>query len=184
MGVKGRGHMRDVLCRRRIKSVHHPLKMESPDASSGDGTKFQFFKNFREEELGHSEESRRRAYAKLCKRRADWFAENGPCRKCGSWDQLELDHIEPSDKEHHVIWSWSEERRQKELQKCQVLCHWCHLDKSMLENMAGAEVHGVSAYKSSRCRCDICKAAVAEYTRQWRIRNGGRVAKKNLPLAG
>lgn len=31
----------------------------------------------------------------------------------------------------HRIWSWSLERREIELLKCQVLCAACHLDKSL-----------------------------------------------------
>lgn len=60
------------------------------------------------------------------KRRLDWITENGPCRECGSWERLEVDHIDPSAKLHHNIWSWSESRRLAELSKCQVLCHRCH----------------------------------------------------------
>jgi len=53
--------------------------------------------------------------------------------KCGSWKKLELDHIDPKTKESHKIWSWSEERRNKELKKCQVLCYDCHNIKSSID---------------------------------------------------
>lgn len=65
-------------------------------------------------------------------RRAAWFAEHGPC-KCGSWNKLELDHIDPKQKVDHKIWSWAENRRNVELAKCQVLCHKCHKAKSNKE---------------------------------------------------
>lgn len=66
----------------------------------------------------------------LMKRRNNWFAENGPCVKCQSWDNLQLDHIDPKTKISHKIWSWSDERRLAELAKCQVLCKLCHKAKS------------------------------------------------------
>ena len=39
----------------------------------------------------------------LARRRKAWFDLNGPCIKCGSWDDLELDHINPKDKIDHRI---------------------------------------------------------------------------------
>lgn len=66
-------------------------------------------------------------------RRAKWFEENGPCAKCGSWDNLELDHIDRTTKVTHAVWSWSEKKRSEELEKCQVLCCDCHRKKSVQE---------------------------------------------------
>ena len=66
----------------------------------------------------------------IAARRAAFF--NGKsCAKCGSCGRLELDHIDPETKVHHSIWSWSESRRVIETAKCQVLCHACHLDKTI-----------------------------------------------------
>lgn len=59
------------------------------------------------------------------------FAENGPCRQCGSTEDLELDHIDPTTKISHAVWSWSEQRRAEELKKCQVLCHNYHETKTL-----------------------------------------------------
>lgn len=66
----------------------------------------------------------------LAKRRAEWFAANGPCVDCGSWDDLELDHFDSATKIHHVVWSWATERRLTELAKCVARCHPCHVIKS------------------------------------------------------
>src|ERR1700745_656671 len=49
---------------------------------------------------------------------------------CGSSTKLELDHIDPTQKISHRIWSWSKVRRESELTKCQVLCDKCHNAKS------------------------------------------------------
>lgn len=66
-------------------------------------------------------------------RRAAWFADKYYVR-CGSREDLELDHIDPSTKESHNIWSWSEVRRDAEIAKCQVLCKSCHLLKTISES--------------------------------------------------
>ncbi len=52
---------------------------------------------------------------------------------CGSWDELEVDHVDPALKISHSIWSWSLERRLAELAKCVVRCRACHLKKSVME---------------------------------------------------
>jgi len=70
----------------------------------------------------------------LRKRRNQWFKENGPCKECGSNKRLEVDHINPKTKITSCVWSWSKERREKELAKCQVLCYTCHKKKSAIEN--------------------------------------------------
>ncbi len=59
------------------------------------------------------------------KRRYEYF-KNKSCTKCNSKKRLELDHIDPKKKISHNIWSWSEDRRNKELVKCQILCYKCH----------------------------------------------------------
>lgn len=72
-----------------------------------------------------------REYQKLwvARRRADWF-KNKSCALCGSQENLELDHIDPSTKVHHAVWSWSEQRRSAELAKCRHLCAVCHMEKT------------------------------------------------------
>lgn len=66
----------------------------------------------------------------IARRRAEWFAANGPCARCGSWDDLRLDHVDPRQKVEHKVWSWSTTRRDAELAKCQVLCFPCHVVKT------------------------------------------------------
>ncbi len=71
------------------------------------------------------------------RRRRAWIAANGPCVDCGSWDQPEVDHVDPTLKVTHNVWSWSAERREIELAKCVVRCHDCHLAKSVTERAKG-----------------------------------------------
>lgn len=87
--------------------------------------------------MGHNAITRATAYAKMKKARTDWFTANGPCKQCGSITNLELDHIEPGNKVHHAVWSWTPMRRNLELQKCQVLCRSCHRKKTTSEQTPG-----------------------------------------------
>lgn len=71
-------------------------------------------------------------------RRAAWFAGKC-CVRCGSFDTLEYDHIDPKTKDpllvrnSYLVWTWPEARRSAELAKCQVLCRPCHRAKSKAE---------------------------------------------------
>lgn len=82
-------------------------------------------------DLGH-----KRRYQRLRRKltRAEWLVEHGPCVKCGSKKELQVDHIDPEDKVTHRVWSWSKARREVELAKCQVLCHECHKKKTAKQN--------------------------------------------------
>lgn len=73
-----------------------------------------------------------RAYQRdwIAARRALWFQDKC-CRKCGSKHNLELDHIDPTKKWKHRIWSYSWARIMKEVAKCQVLCSECHFKKTL-----------------------------------------------------
>jgi len=61
------------------------------------------------------------------RRRAAFFADKA-CERCGSTEKLELHHRDPSQKESHAIWTWSAERRDPEIAKCEVLCQTCHIE--------------------------------------------------------
>lgn len=82
-----------------------------------------------------------------------WLNENGPCKECGSHKRLEIDHIDPKNKVHHSIWTWSKVRRKAELNKCQVLCFLCHRLKTNRER--GWSEHGETRYQTG-CRCTKC----------------------------
>lgn len=91
----------------------------------------------------------------MARRRQAWLDANGPCEQCGSDKDLEVDHIDPSQKVSHRIWSWSDERRAAELAKCQVLCHVCHLAKSAAA-LWRPITHGTSNGYNRGCRCSKC----------------------------
>lgn len=76
-------------------------------------------------------------------RRDAWLLENGPCKKCGSPERLEVDHIVAATKapflkkgmgsKRRNLWGLATPKRLKELAKCQVLCHSCHKLKTAEE---------------------------------------------------
>lgn len=112
--------------------------------------------------MPHTPETRARDYQKMKDRRALFF-DGKQCASCGTIEQLELDHIDPSLKEGHKIWSWTQTKREAELAKCQVLCKACHLVKTKrdLSEMKLRPIqHGTAyAYKRRECRCSACRLA-------------------------
>ena len=58
----------------------------------------------------------------------------GACVVCGSTEELQLDHLNPSTKKFNVakLWSTNQENFLNELTKCQLLCFSCHQLKTIL----------------------------------------------------
>lgn len=114
-----------------------------------------------------------RAYQRewVQKRRNAWLQQNGPCKKCGSTEKLEVDHIDRKTKINHKVWTWSQIRRDEELQKCQVLCKKCHVEKTAAD--MGYRQHGDSGYHRG-CRCKICKDVAVKRVNEYRWRTGKR----------
>ena len=88
----------------------------------------------------------------MARRREEWFSQQSGCVRCGSQDDLHIDHIDPSTKISHCVWSWSERRRLEELAKCQVLCRICHEEKTAAENRART---GEAAANSKLTQSDV-----------------------------
>jgi len=97
-----------------------------------------------------------------CAKKRAAFMDGKACVVCGSTQSLEVDHIDPSEKVSHRIWTWSAFRRDAELAKCQVLCNGCHKIKTRAQRPVPE--HGtVSRYSGvQKCRCELCRKANAE----------------------
>lgn len=82
------------------------------------------------------------------------------CVRCGSSDDLDIDHIDPSTKSFTFakLWSKKSEIIERELNKCQLLCKQCHHNKSLLDrNLNTRHEHGTYAsYRYRACRCALC----------------------------
>lgn len=127
----------------------------------------------------HTERVRRRRR----ERRAEYL-EGKSCVRCGSTDDLQVDHIDPKMKTMHssAIWLLSREKREAELAKCQVLCKPCHRAKTTAEQTRPTRHGTPSGYIYKRCRCDACRAWAAAYyqdykRRYWRHDDESRIAK-------
>lgn len=113
----------------------------------------------------------RRAYARewVANRRAEFMADKS-CVDCGSTEKLELDHVDPSLKVSHSIWSWSSDRRAAEIAKCVVRCFRCHKNKHMK-----FFPHGTVRMYRKGCRCRKCTDAAVEKSRRERIKRRSRI---------
>ena len=58
----------------------------------------------------------------------------GACVICGSTEDLQFDHLNPSTKKFALgkLWSSTQEHFLEELTKCQLLCFGCHQIKTIL----------------------------------------------------
>lgn len=72
----------------------------------------------------------RHRYAEAMRRFKDYLG--GKCVRCGSADRLEFDHVDPETKLFSIARKWKLPfgEIKEELDKCQLLCHECHLDKT------------------------------------------------------
>lgn len=103
------------------------------------------------------------------RRRREWLLANGPCKGCGSWQALEVDHIEPGTKRFTVNFERGRKANEAELAKCQVLCHDCHAIKTKAERKVPVHDHGTRAmYRQKGCRCDECRAWKRRTVAAWR----------------
>ena len=59
----------------------------------------------------------------------------GKCVKCGTTENLEVDHVNPEDKTLRIssMWLRKHDSIMEELDKCQLLCHDCHKQKTREE---------------------------------------------------
>ena len=119
---------------------------------------------------------RRRVYAREWRRRRRMaYFQGKHCIKCGSTERLEIHHLEPSQKESNAVWSWCQERRERELAKCVVWCHKCHVAYHA-ELLRVAPSHGTNNRYAYGCRCPECRAAHNEHNHLWKLRRGAAQA--------
>ena len=94
------------------------------------------------------------------------------CASCGSGENLEIDHIDPSTKSFTLGNQWSRKWEDLviELEKCQLLCHQCHVAKTNEQRYGEQPCGTYWKYKKYKCRCDPCILAHREYYTRFRNR--------------
>lgn len=105
----------------------------------------------------------------MTNRRSEAVAYLGSsCVQCGDTDNLEFDHKDRNSKASNIshLLSRKWEVLKHELDKCQLLCYYCHKTKSSRE--ASVDNHGTHSKYTTGCRCVPCKAAHNAATTAWK----------------
>ena len=96
----------------------------------------------------------------------------GACCQCGATEDLEVDHVDNDEKKMPFsrMYVVSQARFEEELEKCQLLCKPCHVEKTIDERGHNRRTeHGTYAcYRHLRCRCEACRKACRDHTRAYR----------------
>ncbi len=93
---------------------------------------------------------------------------------CGSTEDLQLDHVDPSTKVFilsgcHLDKAWT--RILEEAEKCQVLCETHHKEKSSKEAFAKVKHGSEQMYAKYGCRCDQCTVGYASKRKRYPSRS-------------
>lgn len=95
----------------------------------------------------------------------------GKCRECGSIEKLEFDHVSQNSKKYSItrkLHGLPFNFLKKEVEKCQILCYFCHKKKHKQSN------HGTrTMYTHHKCRCDLCRKANTAYHKKLKTRRSG-----------
>lgn len=94
----------------------------------------------------------------------------GSCVNCGTTDNIEFDHVFREEMQFRIGTAllMRLDKLLKELQKCQLLCHKCHVQKTNTEyTRKKTVVHGSpSTYSNNACRCQHCRKSWSEYMKK------------------
>jgi hypothetical protein len=98
----------------------------------------------------------------------------GKCARCGTTENLEFDHIDPSTKVFAISAELSRAWAAlvQEASKCQLLCKPCHVAKG--EDRPELKHGTYYVYWYWTCRCDPCKAANASKSADLRAKKVAR----------
>jgi hypothetical protein len=116
------------------------------------------------------------------RRKAFIESRGNKCALCDATDvPFDIDHIDRTTKEYKIteIWSRTEQVRNKELDKCQLLCKPCHKHKTSQEMRKDLKHGDLGMYKTRKCRCELCRA---ENTRRKNLRTRAQ-RERNEQLA-
>lgn len=116
--------------------------------------------------MPYKNKNSQREYQRLwvLERRGEYLLDK-KCVRCGASDNLEVHHKDPNTKISHRIWSWSRERRNAELRKCEVLCRDCHIIHHKEVSRERVKHGSITMYSKYGCRCESCKGIKRERNR-------------------
>ena len=104
------------------------------------------------------------------------------CVKCGSVEDLEIDHIENLHDKIPIskFWGIALDRLLVELEGCQLLCGGCHTEKSVKErgHRRGFRHGTLYCYKRGGCRCDLCVGVNGKKSREYMKRYRDKLKNK------
>lgn len=90
----------------------------------------------------------------------------GKCNRCGTTENLQIDHIDRNLKRFSNFASRDFVKVADEIRNCQLLCEGCHKIKTLEAKDHLRIEHGtVRMYRDQWCRCRRCKAAHNQYLR-------------------
>lgn len=89
----------------------------------------------------------------------------GKCVDCGTFDDLEFDHADRTQKAVDIakLLGYSAVRRKEELKKCVLRCAPCHRAKTRKMKDFHRKQHGEGLIGREGCLCDKCEPLKAEY---------------------
>lgn len=89
----------------------------------------------------------------------------GKCSKCGSVEELEVHHVDPTTKSFTLARGWHHAwvKIEEEMKKCTLLCDPCHGGHHKVDHE-----HGTVHKYWQGCRCDPCKQAMSIKNKQYR----------------
>lgn len=91
------------------------------------------------------------------------------CNKCGIKNvKLEFDHINKNNCNFRIAvgLEFGLDKLNEELDKCQLLCRNCHMDKTLSESDRHRTTHGeLGMYTNYGCRCVECKKVWNAYNK-------------------
>lgn len=103
----------------------------------------------------------------------------GRCAVCNTTEDLQIDHVDPTQKEFPVSRLWARRDLPKaytELDKCQLLCEAHHIEKTTSEHKNGTIKHPpithgtIYAWMKAKCDCEVCLKA----KKQWHDERNAR----------
>lgn len=109
-------------------------------------------------------------------KRRNWAIKHlgGKCVDCGSTENLEFDHVDPSTKSYPISHHWNQnwEIFVAEVDKCELRCTECHVKKSIKNgDIPPRATHGTPAmYRHHGCRCVECTKANSSMQKEYRER--------------